>query len=442
VQGGDPLDGVPTPSGASHLARSPLAAEPAALVSHSARAPVSSHALAAPTLAEPDGHLKAGPLPGPDPSPAAVALRVADQTEAQVEAMHPLRSADHASGAAAGLIAVRGQEPGRFGALPAFPDTGGKSGPLPETPVRRSEVVALAAVAMREAPVVASDVGADPRQPPGLVEAGSDTAAPGASDAARPFPALFAGAEGLWRAAQHMPVNAAGMPERLAEGGDLPGRAMTDAKAAPPGLAAIVSAVTGSVAATAPMQAPGLVALAWRQAEDQLLSTEPALVTTDRLLSVPHSIPPPAATPADPLPQLAARIAATLAQRPDGTTEIALSPDELGSVRLQFQADAQNPDRMVIHLAFDRPETMDLFRRHADQLTEAIRSAGYAEARLDFGQAGAGSGDGARPGWLGRDDDAAGQPGASVGERTANAAEPDRAYVPRLSGTAGMDLRL
>ena len=95
--------------------------------------------------------------------------------------------------------------------------------------------------------------------------------------------------------------------------------------------------------------------------------------------------------PAGAVPQLAAAMVATLHQKPDGTTEIALSPDELGSVRLRLEADARDPERMIVHLVFDRPETMDLFRRHADQLSEAIRAAGYAEARLDFGQSGRGA---------------------------------------------------
>jgi hypothetical protein len=133
-----------------------------------------------------------------------------------------------------------------------------------------------------------------------------------------------------------------------------------------------------------------------------------------------------------------AGIAATLQHRADGTTEIALSPDELGSVRLRLEADAGNPERMIVHLAFDRADTMDLFRRHADQLTEAIRAAGYAEARLDFGQHGTGaeahggqeaSGGHPEPATDGTDP---GSPGAA----------PDPGFPLRLAEAAGLDLRL
>lgn len=88
------------------------------------------------------------------------------------------------------------------------------------------------------------------------------------------------------------------------------------------------------------------------------------------------------------LPQLAAQIVDTLVKGPDGTATLTLSPEELGQVRLSLQPDRQNPDRIVVLLSFDRPDTMDLFRRHADQLTEALRSAGYAGVQLDFGNSG------------------------------------------------------
>jgi hypothetical protein len=67
-------------------------------------------------------------------------------------------------------------------------------------------------------------------------------------------------------------------------------------------------------------------------------------------------------------------------------TEIALSPDELGHVRVTLQTDSQNPDRMIVMLSFERAETLDLFRRHADQLAEALRNAGYSGVNIGFGQ--------------------------------------------------------
>lgn len=143
--------------------------------------------------------------------------------------------------------------------------------------------------------------------------------------------------------------------------------------------------------------------------------------------------------PAGTVSQFAAAMVATLHQKADGTTEIALSPNELGSVRLRLEADARDPERMIVHLVFDRPETMDLFRRHADQLSEAIRAAGYAEARLDFGQ----SGTGADPRGGEQAADAA-KPPHSLTERDQARVPPtfDRPSPPRLASTAGLDLRL
>lgn len=87
-----------------------------------------------------------------------------------------------------------------------------------------------------------------------------------------------------------------------------------------------------------------------------------------------------------PVPQAAQQIAGALLRSADGATELALSPEELGHVRLRLEPDAANPDRMVVMITFERPETLDLFRRHAGELAEALRAAGYAGADIGFGQ--------------------------------------------------------
>jgi Flagellar hook-length control protein FliK len=92
-----------------------------------------------------------------------------------------------------------------------------------------------------------------------------------------------------------------------------------------------------------------------------------------------------------PVPQIAAQITGALSQWSDGATELALSPDELGHVRLRLEPDASNPDRLVVTISFERPETLDLFRRHAGELAEALRSAGYAGADIGFGHEGGGN---------------------------------------------------
>ena len=92
------------------------------------------------------------------------------------------------------------------------------------------------------------------------------------------------------------------------------------------------------------------------------------------------------------LPQLAGQIVEALSRNSDGIAQFALSPEELGRVHVSLQADALSPDRVSVMLAFERPETMDLFRRHVDQLAEALRVAGYSGVDISFGQNSAGAG--------------------------------------------------
>lgn len=128
-------------------------------------------------------------------------------------------------------------------------------------------------------------------------------------------------------------------------------------------------------------------------------------------------------------PQVAAQITAALTRSADGVTELALSPEELGNVRLRLEPDAANPDRMVVMITFERPETLDLFRRHAGDLAEALRAAGYAGADIGFGQEGSGAG-----GF-----DRAPDRGAAP-DRLDHA--PPIPPAPRLAAGASLDLRL
>mgnify|MGYP000855312432 FL=1 len=133
------------------------------------------------------------------------------------------------------------------------------------------------------------------------------------------------------------------------------------------------------------------------------------------------------------MPQVASQIAAGLSRSPEGTTELALSPEELGHVRLKLKPDAANPDRMVVMITFERPETLDLFRRHAGDLTEALRTAGYAGVDIGFGQEGGGASKSDRP-----------QHASSSG--LGRSAAPDStnpiATTPSLMAGASLDLRL
>ncbi len=101
---------------------------------------------------------------------------------------------------------------------------------------------------------------------------------------------------------------------------------------------------------------------------------------------------------AQPVSALAAQVVQVLSSGGSGNTDIALSPEELGHVRLSIQPHDSDPTRVVVMMSFERPEVMDLFRRHADQLLADIRAAGYSGADLSFAQSGTGGQQDGKPG--------------------------------------------
>jgi hypothetical protein len=126
------------------------------------------------------------------------------------------------------------------------------------------------------------------------------------------------------------------------------------------------------------------------QAADSLpfhLAFQPMMATAAASTFIPVASPQYLGIP---LPQLAATIVGSMGKTPDGMIEIRLSPEELGEVRVMFRTDTTTPDRVVVMLTFDKPDTLDLFRRHSEQLAEALRQAGFAQADIGFGQHGAG----------------------------------------------------
>ncbi len=79
--------------------------------------------------------------------------------------------------------------------------------------------------------------------------------------------------------------------------------------------------------------------------------------------------------------QIAQNLFADSARAEGGGIELRLSPEELGPVRLNLrQVDGQ----MIVQISVDRVETLDLMRRHADQLMQEMRSLGYTSVRLDM----------------------------------------------------------
>lgn len=65
--------------------------------------------------------------------------------------------------------------------------------------------------------------------------------------------------------------------------------------------------------------------------------------------------------------------------------ELQMAPEELGRVSMSFQPEG---DALRVHLIADRPETLDLLRRHAPELAAELRAAGYENASFSFGRSG------------------------------------------------------
>ena len=66
---------------------------------------------------------------------------------------------------------------------------------------------------------------------------------------------------------------------------------------------------------------------------------------------------------------------------PGGSIDIALSPEELGAVRMKLTG---NEGQMTVIVQADRQETLDLMRRHIDSLSSEFRAIGYGDVSFSF----------------------------------------------------------
>lgn len=82
------------------------------------------------------------------------------------------------------------------------------------------------------------------------------------------------------------------------------------------------------------------------------------------------------------VPPPARQIADALRLEGGSRVELVLTPEELGRVTISFQGEG---DSLRVHLAAERPETLDLLRRHAPDLAAELRAMGYDTAGFSFG---------------------------------------------------------
>lgn len=114
-----------------------------------------------------------------------------------------------------------------------------------------------------------------------------------------------------------------------------------------------------------------------------------AEVLASRVELAPHSASRPAlaaapgAASAQHSPSIGHQIGLALSTMPDGPVEISLSPEELGKVRLTLHARDQG---MAVTIQAERPETLDLMRRHIDSLARDMRDLGFSSLSFSFDQ--------------------------------------------------------
>ncbi|KIC40709.1 hypothetical protein RA27_13170 [Ruegeria sp. ANG-R] len=83
---------------------------------------------------------------------------------------------------------------------------------------------------------------------------------------------------------------------------------------------------------------------------------------------------------------IAGQLAAVVSTRPGaGGVEIALNPEELGRVSITLNS---REDGFFLTIAAERPETLDLMRRHIAILSAEFERLGYGDLSLDLGMSG------------------------------------------------------
>lgn len=113
-------------------------------------------------------------------------------------------------------------------------------------------------------------------------------------------------------------------------------------------------------------------AMAGAPGEPTAESAEPARHPPSRLPGLPPALQP-----------LATRIAEALG--PDNLGDgisLDLAAGELGPLRLIIRGEG---DRIEVHVMAESAGTLDLMRRHAEQLAQELRHAGYRQAEMSFG---------------------------------------------------------
>lgn len=133
-------------------------------------------------------------------------------------------------------------------------------------------------------------------------------------------------------------------------------------------------------------------------------------------------------------PSIARQLVEVMTHAQHRPVEIALSPAELGRVRMSVATD---DGKITVNILAERPDTLDLMRRHIDQLGQAFRSMGYEQITFSFGR-------GAETGGQSHNSSTDQNSGkTSTDEDTAHDLPTEQSIIHLdQAGTSGIDIRL
>lgn len=84
---------------------------------------------------------------------------------------------------------------------------------------------------------------------------------------------------------------------------------------------------------------------------------------------------------------VATALAERVATASSGALDVRLSPEELGNLRISFSQDEAG---LSVVIRAERPDTLELLRRHVSQFAEDLREQGYEGVSISFGNEGGG----------------------------------------------------
>ncbi|SDX82604.1 flagellar hook-length control protein FliK [Citreimonas salinaria] len=266
--------------------------------------------------------------------------------------------------------------------------------------------------------------GASPQSGATVPEGAAQTALPGAAEAIGRS-GLSRKVETLIRAAEATADSSVTAAER----GAATARAAAGAAAVAAPAASFVSAVASQAIAAAGIAHPSVQEGA-DDADAPEFATQGGSADLRAGSIQPSALAPPGRTDAA---AIVRQITEAMPRAGNGTIEIRLSPDELGHVRLQM---VPGENGMVVHIQADRPETLDLLRRHVDQLARDLAASGHGASGFTFAEGRDGQGRGGeRSGGIVAGPEIAGPAANPPGREADEAAE-----ATRVEG--GLDMKI